>query len=144
MWAKEYSKRFHRVYAFEPIRDNIRCVELNAPTATIIPCALTDRQGFIKFRVKAGNFAHVGEGEHEVFGTTIDSFEYPDLGLIKLDVEGQEVQTLNGARKTIEKHRPVIVVEVKFTPKEIRGWLTKNGYERKECGKIDEVWVSEI
>jgi FkbM family methyltransferase len=142
MWSKAYSKRFERVYAFEPIEDNIRCVQLNAPEATVIPCALTDRPGYQTFKIKGANFAHLGEGEHSVFCTTIDSFEYKGLGLIKLDVEGQEVNALNGALQTLNKHRPVIMIEVKYDGDSVRAWLVSHGYEFQEGNGLDEIWTA--
>lgn len=143
MWSQAYLKRFNRVYAFEPIPENVACIAKNAPAATIIPCALTDTQGIRTFRVKGGNFAHLGEGDLAVWGTTIDSFVYRDLGLIKLDVEGQEIQALNGAVKTIKYHQPVICIEVKYEGEEIRSWLRAHGYGQKEGNGLDEIWAPE-
>ena len=140
MWAKEYGDRFERVYAFEPIAENIQCVLKNAPTVTVIPCALSDGQGYKTFKVKNGNFAHLGEGKNLVFCTTIDSFEYEGLGLIKLDIEGQEVQALEGAKKTLNKHEPALCIEVKYDGDEIRDWLRDYGYERRTGNELDEVW----
>ena len=42
---------------------------------------------------------------------TIDSMDLPRLDLLKLDVEGFECAALEGARKTIEKHRPWVWAE---------------------------------
>jgi len=142
MWSRQYLKEFDQVYAFEPIEANIRCVQLNAPGATIIPCALTDSQGYKTFRVKGANFAHLGDGDHSVFCTTIDSFEYDRLGLIKLDVEGQEVNALNGALRTLGKHQPVIMIEVKYDGDLVRGWLEDHDYVFQEGNGLDEVWIS--
>jgi len=43
---------------------------------------------------------------------TLDSYEFKDVNFIKIDVEGYEVKVLQGARKTIEESRPVMLVEV--------------------------------
>lgn len=42
---------------------------------------------------------------------TIDSFNLDRLDLLKIDVEGMEIEALMGALNTIQKHRPVIFVE---------------------------------
>lgn len=47
----------------------------------------------------------------DVQQTTIDSNSYTDLQLIQLDLEGYELPALVGAKRTIEQHKPVIIVE---------------------------------
>ncbi|MHB9093098.1 MAG: FkbM family methyltransferase [Eubacteriales bacterium] len=45
----------------------------------------------------------------------LDSFNYPDLGkikLIKMDIEGAEPFALMGMRRTIKEHRPIMVIEL--------------------------------
>ena len=39
----------------------------------------------------------------------------PRLDLVKMDVEGHEIDALDGFRASIEKHRPALVVE--FNPR---------------------------
>ena len=43
--------------------------------------------------------------------TTIDSFNFPKVDLIKIDVEGMEARVLEGGRKTIAANKPVLFVE---------------------------------
>ena len=54
----------------------------------------------------------VGGQPIEVQVTTIDAQDLTDVGFIKVDVEGHELAVLNGGRKTIERYRPVCMVEV--------------------------------
>jgi len=42
---------------------------------------------------------------------TIDSLDLKDVGLIKIDVEGMELEVITGAIKTIMKDRPVLIIE---------------------------------
>jgi len=42
---------------------------------------------------------------------TLDSFELPALRLLKIDVEGMELNVLQGAVQTIEKYKPCLYVE---------------------------------
>jgi FkbM family methyltransferase len=65
---------------------------------------------------QAGNFGGLslkpaGEPGIRVRVRTIDSLELAACGLMKVDVEGFEPQVLRGARRTIERYRPVIYIE---------------------------------
>ena len=55
------------------------------------------------------------KGSEKVMMRTLDSYveEHPmDIGLIKVDIEGAEQQFMKGARKTIEKYRPVLLMSI--------------------------------
>jgi FkbM family methyltransferase len=43
---------------------------------------------------------------------SLDMLRLPSCGLLKLDLEGAEYPALIGARRTIRKHRPVLIVEL--------------------------------
>lgn len=45
-----------------------------------------------------------------------------DISLIKIDVEGHELDVLKGAEQTIKKHKPVIAIEV--------GWWNISGFHK--------------
>lgn len=51
------------------------------------------------------------EGEEEVQLTTIDSLNLSKLDLIKLDVQGFEMNTLKGGKKTIKNNYPLMLIE---------------------------------
>ena len=42
---------------------------------------------------------------------TLDSLDLSRLDLIKIDVEGMELEVLQGAKATLERFRPIIIVE---------------------------------
>jgi len=50
--------------------------------------------------------------EHNVEVRTLDSFGFRDVALIKIDVEGSELDVTRGARATIETWRPLLLVEL--------------------------------
>ena len=70
----------------------------------------------------------------------IDSLPLSSCDLIQLDIEGYELEALKGAKETIEKFNPVIVVELKELPhaprkhKQCARYLNSLGY--KEVGKV--------
>jgi len=46
---------------------------------------------------------------------TLDSYKFKNVDIIKIDVEGYELEVLKGSKKTIKKHQPVIQVELRQT-----------------------------
>jgi len=42
---------------------------------------------------------------------TLDSYNYTDVDIIKIDVEGYELQVLEGATNTIAQNRPIVQIE---------------------------------
>lgn len=113
-----------RVLAFEPQRlvfqtlcanlalnslSNVdaRCEALGAaPGETFVPKIDYEREN---------NFGGVSVGDatrgERVRVATIDSLELSRCDLLKIDVEGQEISVLEGARATLERCRPVLYVE---------------------------------
>jgi FkbM family methyltransferase len=43
----------------------------------------------------------------------LDEFEFPECGFLKIDVEGHELQVLEGAESTLRRTRPRILIEVR-------------------------------
>jgi FkbM family methyltransferase len=59
----------------------------------------------------------------------LDSFNFPRLDLIKIDVEGMELDVLAGAAKCIAERQPILYVEaLKTDQNALRGWLERAGY----------------
>jgi FkbM family methyltransferase len=66
---------------------------------------------------------------------TIDSLGLARIDLIKLDVEGMELEALAGARGSIERARPILIVEaVKSDKAALRATLEQLGYRLFEMG----------
>jgi FkbM family methyltransferase len=65
---------------------------------------------------------------------------YPQL--IKIDVEGAEFLVLEGARRCIERHRPLLVIEIhpneagEFDSERLHKYLDQYGYRYHRQGKI--------
>jgi len=63
----------------------------------------------------------------------LDDLELPPVGFVKIDVEGHELEVLEGAQQTIRRHRPKLLVEIeeRHRPgavKKVIELLTKWGY----------------
>lgn len=60
------------------------------------------------------NLGYIKESDscgQEVTNHYIDLFKYSNLNLIKIDVEGLELDVLKGSIETIEEHKPIIIAE---------------------------------
>jgi FkbM family methyltransferase len=83
--------------------------------------------------------------------TTIDEevpkmlAEHERVALIKIDVEGAELEVLEGAAQTVEAHRPVLCVEV-HTCAQLRlfaSFLEKHGYWIVDCLGASPTYIAE-
>jgi FkbM family methyltransferase len=60
---------------------------------------------------------------------SLDAFNLPRLDLVKIDVEGMELEALAGAANSIQTHRPIILIEaLKVDAGKLRAWLEEQGY----------------
>ena len=50
--------------------------------------------------------------EYNIPTRTLDSFNFKNIGFMKIDVEGHELGVLRGAEVTIERDRPVFLIEI--------------------------------
>ncbi len=54
----------------------------------------------------------IGKGGDIAEMRTIDSFNFENVSLIKIDVEGAEDAVIEGMLETVKKNRPVIIIEI--------------------------------
>lgn len=133
------------VHSFEPQQSAFsilqRNAELNGVTDVITPYrsalgASPGRASIGGYRVNnlgATTFSSSEEGEYDV--RTIDGLNLPSVDFIKIDVEGAQVSVLEGARGTIEKHRPSIFCELLHGNDDAARLLTNLGYSCKQLDK---------
>jgi FkbM family methyltransferase len=66
---------------------------------------------------------------------SLDAMNLSRVDLIKLDVEGMELEALDGARQLIETCRPIIIVDfAKVGAEPLRAWLDERGYRVVDAG----------
>jgi FkbM family methyltransferase len=119
-----------RVIAFEPAPDSRagleRQLSLNDPPAEVIvrPEALTTSSGMRSFHadgMQGDNrlLPDAGPGGIQVSTTSLDEFcarQGIEPDLIKIDVEGAELDVLRGARRTIARRGPALALFVELHP----------------------------
>lgn len=72
---------------------------------------------------------------------TIDSLNITDLDLIKIDVERYEIEVLEGAKKTLLKNSPIVIIECLENLSEVEYFLTHLGYHRKKHQFDDHIFI---
>lgn len=109
------------MYAFEPDRDNyLKCkkkIEDNGWNhINLVNAGLWSSETYVKLENIETAGAHIVEPEREevcnVRTVSLDSFadEQDKISFIKMDIEGAELEALQGARKIIMENRPKIAV----------------------------------
>jgi FkbM family methyltransferase len=120
MWSRILAKEFAWVEAFEPIPEHVECFERNvlAENVRLHTCALGAEEDALQMLRYPGNSGHthavtVGVCTDVVRQRTLDSFALTEVDLIKIDCEGWELNVLRGARETLDRWRPTLIVEQK-------------------------------
>ena len=115
--------RGERVFAFEPHPDIFPLLAENCrphPQITCFNNAASDQPATLYMRsvlaaTNAGSARVTGDNAddaHPVEAVTIDSLDLPDVGLMKIDIEGHEMAAIAGAVETIRRYHPTLVVEI--------------------------------
>jgi FkbM family methyltransferase len=132
-----------RVVAIEPGPRNCRLlhrsvVRNRCGNVQLYPCAVSDRRGAVAYLAEGSNGTiadldatrDVPPGAHLVAATTLDDLlaGFDRVDVIKLDVEGAEGRVLEGATRTLERHRPAVISEVSPLLLETISGVSAGGY----------------
>lgn len=141
------------IHAFEPIESTYKQLVANVyyngvqDRVRINNFGLFDKSGELTFYVYKQDFGNASaaimheEKENEKIVCKVEQLdEYVKeqgverIDFIKLDVEGAEIFALKGGLKSIEKHKPILFVEM------LRKWAAKYGYHPNEIiGMLEQV-----
>jgi len=117
---------FDTVHAFEPLSEKAEKLELGT-NAHVYNVALSKTEGTATLSVPVKNGVHLkgwsslAPTDIDIYNTCeertvttvpLDSYEFSNVDLLKIDVEGHELDVLQGARETIATWRPTIIIEV--------------------------------
>ena len=151
------------IMAFEPDPKNLELLHLTIGHSSlnqvrIREVALSDREGMTTFHqdplTSATGMIDNGDtpwiekylgrkaNSIEVERSMLDSFCTPETkpSLIKIDVEGHELQVLRGGQECLRNYKPVLIVE-SFPPKqeEVLCFLSDLGYEIRDADRNAKV-----
>lgn len=88
----------------------------------------SSRNEYIGQKIDYGNLVNIRK-------LALDEYNLPRVDFIKIDVEGMELEVLQGAARSIERSRPIMLIEkIKTDAVQLRSWLEARGYTLLEAG----------
>ena len=159
LWSRDLSKFFNKLYSFEPAIEFYECLKKNIISAntTIYNLALgsqsaTGEMVITKHYNNSGGSYVLPNINKTAYKTDIiqkiklvdlDSFDLPRLDFFKIDVEGNNLDVLIGAEKTLERCNPVICIEISEEEKDKRlgKLLTKLNFKLVDVVKKEYIFM---
>ncbi len=116
--------RFERVYAFEPAPRTFAALRQNfidEPRVRPINAGLYSRTGSLRFHDDGSRGAiFADDGEIDMAVTTVDDVVGEGrVTFIKMNIEGAEIDALNGARRTIGRCLPKLAISAYHRPNDL-------------------------
>jgi FkbM family methyltransferase len=136
-----------KVYAFEPVPDNVARIHHNArlnnfSQITVIAKAVSESTGegeLLLTKNIGGHTLASADRPPDVQGSmTVDLISIDDLiargeltppNLVKVDVEGAELDVLQGMKQTLAQYQPIVIYEIDAKQQEV--------FERKQQAVVD-------
>jgi FkbM family methyltransferase len=124
LYSYFFSNKFDHVEAFEPLSElTFRLKFLSNNNIHVNNVALSSSIGQLEFFIPIHNNIlqpplaslepRLGHFEKRVVDViNLDNYEFDDVDLIKIDVEGHEYKVIEGALKTISSCNPVLIIEI--------------------------------
>lgn len=130
--------------AFEPASDSFEILQNNilannlSNRVELFNCAVGRQEGFVTpTRPNPSNqgaspvkLLDLTEAPDSVKMLTIDSLLLRTVSLVKIDVEGMEVEVLHGAEATLRRDHPLVYVEAPDTYDQVWRFMESLGYHR--------------
>jgi FkbM family methyltransferase len=137
------AKRAQRVVAFEPLpmlcerlRENVRAWGAEGEKVIVHEMAVSDASGMAGFEYSElfymnEGLAHLSDkGQMQVKTTRLDELFDSHIGVMKVDVEGFELNVFHGARQLLERRliRDIVFEEHDTMPTPVTEFLESYGY----------------
>ncbi len=126
IFMNNVNNKYEHYFAFEPDPDNFKKASAflsDKPNSTIIPKGLWNCNTTLYFKEGYASCSSVTEeGEISVDVTSIDHYfsdkeQIPTI--IKMDIEGSELEALRGAENTIRNHKPKLAICIYHKPEDL-------------------------
>ena len=141
-YALPFIKQAKEAHLFEPNKEAFECLEYNMDNydnVNLYNFGISDKESSCKVLSDNDNAGMVYLKEDEggqCITRTIDSFNFKGCDFILMDCEGFELKALIGAKETIYKYKPIMVIEINdatlnrqgITRNDIFAWLRENNY----------------
>jgi FkbM family methyltransferase len=131
-----FHANYNQVVTYEPVPELFEVLTQNLKglekKVTLINKAVSQKSHLITLHVDINRLSMtsriplVESEEIEVESVSLDDEGHHNVGFIKVDVEGFELDVLEGAKQTIENYKPTMMVEV-YQP-----WCDKVGFDCEE------------
>jgi len=117
-WSYYLALAFQSVHAFEPADLLAFCFERNVRAKNVVlhRVALGEEEASVRIETVADNTGAthvVPAAQGGVRMRRLDDYKLENVDLLKVDVEGYERHVLAGARETLGRCKPVVIVEQK-------------------------------
>ena len=153
------SRASKHVFAFEPNPYPLENLKgLVDSNVTVLPIALGNNDGPVEIKIPhhrkgwSSNGASLASKEINdgkiinIQCRKLDSLNIENIGLIKIDVEGFEIEVIRGAKDTILKNKPVMIIENEIVhtkdTNELFTIMNEFGYDKYICnpiGKLEKI-----
>jgi len=139
----------HTLEFAEMVGDNGKVYSFNIALSDKNGMTHIEKQDFHKNDLLNIGNTHISENGNEVEERTLDSYNFKDIKIIKIDVQGYEPFILNGSIKTIEENNPYIFIEIEDehltmfnkNPDDIKTFLNENGFLLKWIELFDYIAI---
>ena len=125
IFEKEYNP--HEIYSFEPVPENYNLLLDNIKLNKLkkvqpIDKGIGEQSKTLKYHSLDVSSYVSEDGNAEMEVVSVDEFVEKhelDIGLIKMDIEGYELSAIKGARETIKKFKPILLISIYHHPEEL-------------------------
>ncbi len=151
-WSLFWQPHAEKLEIFEPNKKILPMLEHNISiykNCKLYKTALGESKGTVSMSYDTHSGTnHVTDLSGDIQIHTLDSYNFTEVDIIKIDVEGYEIPVLKGAEQTITTNRPIIQVEGNSSgkrygiqKKQILELLNSWGMTRIEKKWPDQVWM---